>query len=243
MKRTTLLCLSTICTLTASAGADIFIRQQTTTSAGSAKNEQTQTEENRVWIAADKMANIGSSTSMIIRLDKNVAYSINNEKKTYVEIPLSSLATSDMSKEQNEAMEQLPQMFAGMMKMAVSVEPTAETKVIRDWNCTKYIQTVEMAGGKTQSEMWATEDIDVSQDLLKTFAAAFLAQNSAFKQLAADMMKETEKIKGYVVSSSSYTKMMGHESRSTMEVLEVKESDPPEGIYEVPANFKKRRYE
>jgi len=56
-------------------------------------------------------------------------------------------------------------------------------------------------------------------------------------------MRESEKLKGYAVSSTSHTKMMGQESKSTMEVLEMKDGTAPEGTYEIPAKYKKKKYE
>ncbi len=241
MNRSLVMLSSAICIMSTIATADIFMKQQTTTVSG--KKEKTTTEETTVWIAEDKMVSQGTESTMIVRLDKDVAWAIDTKKKTYVEIPLSTLIPTDGSNEQQEAAAALPGMFANMLKMKVTVEPTTETKQIRDWNCTKYNQTVEMTGGKTTSEMWVTEDIKISQDLVKKFSAAFMAQNPGLKQLGAEMMREAEKIKGYVVYTSSQSKMMGQESRSTMEVVEMKEDTAPEGIYEVPAKFKKKKYE
>lgn len=242
MNRSAFLFASVLCFLAVTVSADIHIKQQTTNISGKGKKEKTETEETTVWIASDKMASIGAETSLIIRLDRNVAYSIDHKKRKYVEIPLSILEEGGESEGQQDAAG-LPGMFANMVKMKVTVEPTGETKKIRKWNCTKYNQTVEMMGGKTESEMWATEDIKVSQDLVRKFTSALMAQNPAMKQLGSEMMKEAEKMKGYVVSSSSTSKMMGQEIRTTTEVLEMSEAGAPEGVYEVPKKYKKKKYE
>jgi len=228
--------------VTVSLRADIFIKEQTVTVNGSGNKQKSETEESTYWISGDKLVKQSPSQTTIIRLDKDVAYLIDNKKKSYMEVPLSTLTPSAASGEQ-ESMAGLPAAFANMMKMKVTVEAANESKEIRSWTCNRYNQIVEIAGGKTVTEMWATEDIKVSSELLKKFSASLFAQNPALKEMAGNMMAEAEKIKGFVVSSTASTKIMGQESQTKTDVTEVKESSAPEGVYEIPAKFKKKKWE
>jgi hypothetical protein len=131
----------------------------------------------------------------------------------------------------------MPGMFANMMKMEVTIEPTAETKTINKWSCTKYLQTMKMMGTSTTSEMWATEAVKVDPAIIKKFMASFFLKAQSTKDLAAQLMKEYEKIKGFVVYSVTTSTIMGKETRSTSEVREVKAAAAPSGMYEVPATY------
>jgi hypothetical protein len=125
--------------------------------------------------------------------------------------------------------------------MEVSIEPTKETKTISGWNCTKYLQTVKMMGTSTTSELWATTDVKVDPAMVKAFFSSVYLKNKAMKNVAAQMQKEYEKIKGFVVYSVSTINVMDKESRTTSEMKGMKEAPAPAGTYEVPAKYKQKQ--
>jgi hypothetical protein len=220
------------------AQADMTMTQVQTTQAmnnGKADGDpkiQTSTR----WIAADKMRMDGEDESVLLKVAQDSVYLIDNKKKTYTGISQSQIASA--AGQSQEMPDGMPAMMADMMKMEVTIEPTTETKVINKWNCTKYIQTMKMMGTTTASELWATTDVKVDPAMVKKFSSSLLLKAQSMKKLAAQMQKEYGKVKGFVVYSVSTSTVMGKESRSTMEVREVKESAAPAGTYEVPAKYK-----
>ena len=62
-----------------------------------------------------------ADTAIIVRLDKNVVYYVNNKKKQYSEISLDAinkaLDTAVSAKDQPSSQQEMPAMMAGMMKM------------------------------------------------------------------------------------------------------------------------------
>jgi len=139
-------------------------------------------------------------------------------------------------------MKALPEFMKNMMKMKATVQPTTETKKIKNWDAKKYLQTIEMAMGKTTSEIWATEDIKINKDLYLKFSTALFAMQPGMKDMIDDMMKEMQKIKGFQVLSSSVSDMMGTQIKSTVELQEIREDNPPAGTYDIPAGYKQKKW-
>lgn len=227
-----------LCASVVSLKADVYMSEKHTTISKGKKGDETSSETATYWIAKDKLRRDTPGQSTIVRLDKDLAYIIDHKKKSYQEIPFSSITES-----QAPDMSELPPMIQNMMKMKVTIEPTSETKNVGEWSCTRYNQTIEIAGGKTVSEMWATEDVKVNTELFRKFHTSMFLQQPAMKQIAGNLLKEIEKVKGFVVASNSITKIMGTEVSSNSEVTEVKESDAPEGIYDLPPKYKKKKWE
>jgi hypothetical protein len=193
-----------------------------------------------LWVAADKLRMDGTDASVLLNAGKDSIYLIDNKKKTYTGIDMSVIANG--AGQSAAAPAGMPGMFANMMKMEVTIEPTSETKTINKWTCTKYLQTMKMMGTTTTSELWATEDVKVDPGMIRKFMASFFLKAQSTKDLAAQIMKEYGKIKGFVVFSVSTSTIMGRETRTTSEVREVKEFAAPAGTYEVPAKYTMKKW-
>ena len=168
-----------------------------------------------LWVAADKMRMDGVNESVLLNAGKDSMYLIDNKKKTYMGIDMSVIANGPAK---NDAMPAgMPGMFANMMKMEVTIEPTTETKTINKWACTKYLQTMNMMGTTTTSELWATEDVKVDPGIIKKFMASFFLKAQSTKDLAAQIMKEYGKINGFVVYSVSTTGLHANGIRNLMD--------------------------
>ena len=122
-----------------------------------------------------------------------------------------------------------------MMQPKVTVEETGETQKIKNWNCKKYIMTMEMMGTKSTSEIWATEDIKIDYELYQTLGLSMMPKTPGMEK----MLEEMKKIKGLTVLSTATTSVMGTDVKSTQELLEVSEKSAPAGTYEVPEGYKK----
>jgi hypothetical protein len=223
--------------------ADITMTQVTTTE--SMKNGKADgtpnTEVSTLWISADKMRMDKIDESMLLMAAKDSLYLIDNKKKSYTGISLSQI--TDESVQGQEMPAEMAAMMAKMMKMKVSIKPATETKTINGWKCTKYLQTMDIMGATTASELWATTEIKVDPVMVEKFVSAMYLKSKSMKGLAAQIQKEYGKIKGYVVYSVTTSTVMGSENRTTSEVRQMKQAAPPAGTYDLPAKFKQKKWE
>lgn len=236
-------CAILLLSMPLTAFADLTITQvQTTQSLKKGQPDGAPTiKTSTIWISPDKLCMLGADESTLLLAAKDSLYQINTSKKTYTGMSFSQLTSSPT--QENATPPEVAALMGNMMKMEITIQPTTETKQINTWNCKKYLQTLTMMGTTTTSELWATEDVKIDPTLFKKFNASFFLRSQSTKDLAVQMQKECEKIKGYVVYSVSTSSIMGKESKSTMEVKEIKESAAPAGTYEIPAKFKAKKWE
>ena len=228
--------------------ADVYIKQKRHTDAFEvmgqaqpAKDEITIT-----WMDKDKARiDQGEESSIIILLDKKIMYQIDHTKMAYTEIPFEDLENiitggiekSEITEEEKAEAEKFMKGFAGMMKPEVQITDTGEKKKIKDWKCRKYIAKMKMMMMTSTSEIWATEDIKIDYKLFRTLGNIMMPKQLGLQE----MMKEMEKIKGLPVLSTSISSTMGSEVKSTEELVEVKKTKAPSGIYEIPEGYKKEK--
>lgn len=228
--------------------ADVYIKQKNHTDGFSIMGQTQPPKEDvfEIWMAEEKARmNHGEDITIIVRLDKNVMYMINHEEMKYAEMQIgdvgdilsASLAGSDLSDEEKAQAQKMMQGFAQMMKPRISVTETGETQEIKNWNCKKYIMTMDMMGTKSTQEVWATEDIEIDFELYRALAMSMMSQMPGLE----DMMKEMQKIKGITVLSTGTTSMMGADVKSTQELVEVSEKSAASGTYDIPSGYKKEK--
>lgn len=229
--------------------ADIYIKQKKHTDAYQvmgqtmpAKDEITIT-----WMTKDKARiDQGEDKSMIIRLDKNIMYSLDHTKMTYGEMPLGDISkiiseaiSEEVSEEEKEKTKEMAEFMKGftsaMMQMKATVTDTGEKKKIKGWNCRKYILKMKMPMGASTSEIWATENIKINYELYRKISYAMTSKQPGFQEA----LKEMKKIKGIAVLTISSTDAMGSMVKTTEELLEIKEKSAPRGIYDIPKGYVK----
>ena len=222
------------------ARGDVYMKQKTHTGSFTmmGRTQPEKEETNVVWLGENKVrVDNGNGQSVLLLGDKGLIYVIDNNKKTYMEMPL------DMGKAMDEAMagqgEKNPAaaaMMKGMMGgMSATVTDSGETKRIGAWSCRKYLVAMKMPMGESNSETWATEGIKIDPKPYFTAMYAMMASMPGFQ----DMMKEMQKIKGVVAYQSTTTKMRGSDVTSTMELLECADKGAPAGTYDLPAGYAK----
>jgi hypothetical protein len=231
----------------APARADLYLKQKLHTGSVTVMG-RTQPEKDEVmvfWLGANRSrTDTGDSRSSIFLADKGILYVLDHEKLTYMEMPLDLGETIDQAmagrgEEGGRMAAMMKRMTQGFMgNISVKVTETGETRRIGSWDCRKYLIDIKLAGGETQSEAWATEDIKADARLYFSAANAMMAGQPGF----AEMVKEMQKVKGVIVLQTSKTKMMGSEVVSTTELLEGGEKTPPAGAYEVPSGYKKVKF-
>jgi len=241
--------IALILLLPALVQADIFMKQKTHTD-GMQMMGQTQPPTDQIqtiWMTADKIRSDSEEGTVIMRLDKEIVYFLDNVKKTYSEMPMDMSKMMDdqmkksMEEEGMDADEQQAAMgmMQGMAQMKVTITSTAERKKIGQYNCQKYLMNLETMMGPSTSEMWATEDLEIDDDLYSKFSAAMMGKGGLFGGMMKDMMEEMKKIKGVTVLTVTTMNMMGMSIKSTQELIEYKKGTAPVGYFEIPGGYKK----
>lgn len=227
------------------AYADIYMKQKQHTDAVTMMG-QTQPAKDVIsesWITADKIVMMTEKQKVIMDMDKKTMTMVNHEQKVIANMPMDlskSMGKMDRKEDMSpEAKAQFQQMMSQMMQIEVKVKETNERKKIGKWNCRKYLQTINMAMGTTNSEIWTTEDIKVDEDLYIKYSVGILAQMPGMSQNMDAIAQELKKIKGVQVYSEQTITMMGQAMKSTIEMIEFKEGKAPSDIFELPAEYKK----
>ena len=224
------------------AYGDIYMKQKQHIDAVSMMGQTQPAQDviNESWITSDKVVTMSEKQKVIIDMDKKIITMVNHEQKAIVDMPM------DFSKKMDKKGDMSPEEKAGfqqfmgkMMQMDVKVEETDERKKIGKWNCRKYLQTIKMAIGTTNSEIWATQDIKVDEDLYAKYSVGMLAQMPGMSQNMSAITQELKKIKGVHVYSEQTVTMMGQPMKSSIELIEYKEGKAPSNVFDLPAEYKK----
>ncbi|MBN1481826.1 hypothetical protein EH223_05745 [candidate division KSB1 bacterium] len=224
------------------AHSDIYMKQKQHIDAISAmgQNQPAQDLIVEIWITKTKMMTSNEKQKTVVDLEKQVVTFADHEKKTVTTMPLDfTQMVKNQEKEMSAEDQAAFQQFMGkMMDIKVSVKPTSEKKKIGKWECQKYIQTIEMAMGTMTSEIWATTDIKIDEQLYAKFNAALMAQMPGLSQNVNKIMEETQKIKGVHVLSKQTNEMMGQSFSSSTELIDFKEAAAPAGVFAMPSGYK-----
>ncbi|SDB32142.1 Domain of unknown function [Desulfonatronum thiosulfatophilum] len=195
------------------------------------------------WLSGNKARmNSGTSSSVILRGDKQVMYMLDHDKRAYAEVPMDlSQAMTGMMGDQGgdqQMAQMMAEMMGAMMKINASVRDTGATKTVNDWNCRVYELNMKMPMGNTVSEICATEDIDVDMSVYHKIGHAMMAGQQGFD----DLIKEMEKIKGVSVLTVSKATVMGATIVSREELLEHKKMTPPAGSFDIPEGYTRQDF-
>ncbi|MCP5049205.1 MAG: hypothetical protein GY940_18695 [bacterium] len=210
--------------------ADIFIKTNQHTDAYEAKG-QTQPAKDEVstqWIGKDKYASITPAKTIIVDIAAKKFYILYHGPKAYVEttLPLDILTILP-----DNMKAKLP-----MLKMAARVTPTGQTRKIGAWNCNAYKIEIRMQAGKIEMNTWTTQEVPFdTKTLFKDFLMTVTKE--AMPGLDDNSLAQFAKITGIQVYSANVMNMMGTTIKSTAQVTEITEKDPPPGVYGVPQGY------
>ena len=226
--------------------ADIYMETKTHTDgmAVMGQQQQPQDEIQKVWITKDKIRSESRDETVIVLLKDKKMIVLNHEEKSYMEMPMGKedimeKAMQGKSEEERKEMEGFMQMAKGMTKFEITVTPTTETKKINKWNCKKYNQVVKMGMGPINSEVWATEDLEMDYELFAQYSTAMMAMKPGFSESFDKAVNELKKIKGVPVLTKTTMNMMGMQMNTTQELIEFKKTAAPAGTFEIPKGYTK----
>ena len=226
-----------------SAFADIYMKQKQHTDAVTIMGQTQPAQDliNELWITADKIVVVNAQQKTIMDMDKKTMTMVDHKEKSITEIPMDF--SKGMSKKEDMSTKekaQFQKMMGKMMQMDIKVKETNEKKKIGKWNCRKYLQTTKMAFGTITSEIWATEDIEVDKDLYAEYAVGMLSKMPGMNQNMESIKQEIKKIKGVQVYSEQNSMMMGQTMKSTLELIEFKKENAPDGLFDQPVGYEKK---
>ena len=215
MKKTTL-ALSAALIFSGAANADVFLKQ---TETGPTAPEPT---ARTLWIGKDAVRMESAAVTTIIRLDDKVIYTLVPTEKKAIKTPLDMAA----------------KMLAGMGGMTLTVTPTGETKKIGKWNTRKFIQKMTSPLGGSESEVWATEDIDMDKAALTRLNQALFLSTPAGSAASGSALKaEMAKMKGVPVYAKTTYAMGGNKQVSEVRLVEVGDKPAPTNAYQPPSDY------
>ena len=227
--------------LGSNALGDIYMKQKQHTDPISimGQNQPAQDVISETWITSSKMSVSNPKQKIVIDVAGKVMSMADHEKRTITTIPMDfskMTAGEDMSAEEKA---QFQQFMGNMFKIDLTIEKTNETKKIGKWNCRKYIQIMEMGMGTSTSEIWASPDISIDQDLYAKYTTSMMAQMPGVSQNLDKVMKEMKKIEGVQVKTTQSMDMMGQTIKTSSELLEYKQGNAPASAFTMPTGYKK----
>lgn len=245
-----LLCAIFILAAPSLVSADVYLkyRQHTDPFEVAGQVQPASDSVRETWVGKNKIRNDEGTQTVIMRLDRKLVYFIDNQKKTYSELPMDVQKMAEKAIEQDESMspqekQEAMDFVEGMMKsmsdLSITVEKTDETKKIGNWKCRKYVQTTSTSMGPSVTEVWATRDINLDYELLNRMYAASMTMMPGLRNSIDDITKEMNKIKGVTVYSASVTSAMDTQVKSSQQLLDYADKDAPQGLYEPPADYLK----
>lgn len=210
--------------------ADTYVRTKNHTDPVSfmGQNQPAKDEVSEQWFATGKMATVTPERSLVVDKMAGRFLMIDKADKSYIEAPL----PLDMSK-------LLPAGAASMMammKVTAKVVPTAETKVIGKWKCTRYNVTLTMAMGQMNMVIWASSEVGFDWQKAMDMAEVM----SKMQMLDEASIAEFKKVKGFTIASEMTMSMMGANIKVTSMVEEIAQKPAPKGVFDVPAGFTKK---
>jgi hypothetical protein len=176
----------------------------------------------------------------VIRLDKELIYSIDPEKKTYSELSFSEMKgmRDKIAMMMKKRMENMPpeqrKMLEGKMgdlkerANRYEVSKTGETKSISGFTCTKYI--VKHQGGETET-VWAAGDIGGGMESLRQDMEEFMKKVSTSMGTGKVRTEWYAEIHGFPIQTEN------HGSTRTVTKIEHRSINASE--FEVPAGYTK----
>ena len=217
------------------AWADVCVKEQIHTD-GYYYGGQVSPEENRMretWIGDKKMAVVNEHRIIVFNLNDGVMLFINRDDSTYAETPLPM--------EWISLCDTATAMRVNMFPTDGEFKETGNTKKIDGRECKEYFihSWIPYQGAKyneRESKVWATADVPFDVD---TYAE--LTQHSMkLQNFGDDFRAKFADFKGLPLVVESDIILKGSSYMSSETVIEIKEADPPTGVYDPPAGFTKK---
>jgi hypothetical protein len=215
--------------------ADVYIKQKSHTDGYyyGGINRPAVDFTNELWLGNGKIAFVTENSITIIDKEKNLASIIDKTTKTYVETPL----PIDLSKLG-------PERVAAVIKeirFKGTVKETAKTRTIGKRMCKEYaMNTYRVYQGNRSNELdttlWASNDLPFDMNKYRDLVFNIYR----WRNYSDELIEEMKKIDGFRITAESLFYPKGFSVKTTTEVTEISQKEPPPGIYSVPQGFTKK---
>ncbi|NIO02190.1 MAG: DUF4412 domain-containing protein [Candidatus Latescibacteria bacterium] len=224
-----------LCIAAPLAQADTFIKQKSHTDGYyyGGVNTPAVDRDIEIWIGDGKISYIHEHRKVVLDLNKNTLLFINRDDSTYAETAL-PLDWTNILSEQDAARVQ-------MFQTDGLVEDTGKTRKINGRKCRCYdVSSWIMYEGTKYNErdvkIWVTTDVPFDLNMYDEMTPHLLRLQNYKDQFA----KQLETVKGFSIASDEDVVIKGFTIKSTDEVLEIKEKEPPADAYSAPEGFTKK---
>ena len=229
--RSKLICCALALLAAGSARADTKIVQQSHQDAFTMMG-QTQPAvdtERVVWIGQDRLRMDEAGATFIVRLDKNTMFIVDHGERTVsaVDLPI------DLSKLLPEG---VAEQVLPMLQLDVKITPTDETKMVGPWKARRYNVTMTSSMVTVVNTLWATTEVEVDRDAYYRLFHQIISLQPGMEEV----LDTLRTIDGFAVEEASVTRMTmagDAEMRSHDVTVSVDTLDPPDGIYDPPADY------
>lgn len=221
------------------------------TTSGGVLGDKTRTEK-MYYIPKKFKSESEDGNAMILRLDKQVLYSVNGKEKTYWEMTFEEMEAmmkksgakmDDAMAKMQKKLESMPEaqrkMVEKMMKgripskesddSNIEVTNTGEKKSISGYSCTKYVMKQD---GKELMTIWATKDAKPFEEMRKDFEEFQKRMMAMNPMMMKGIVAKMSTIDGFPVETE-LGKGMKHV------VTKIEKRSTPASAFEIPAGYTK----
>jgi hypothetical protein len=249
---------SSIAVIIAAAASPLLAQELTITAKTTSDNNPPETTTS--YISPDHVRmGAGKGTETILDPKAAQMVTLDNKKKTYYVTTKEDLdkAAAKMKERMNspemkkmeqemknlppEQRKQMEAMMGGLMG-SFDVKKTGPSRKIAGYGC----ETWEITMGQVSTtEECLSSELQLplqAWQMYRSWSDSLKAMMAAMGPMAKNMEQMQEKfkeLKGYPMASDSKVNIMGHSSRTTSEVIEVKKGPIPASVWEIPAGYKK----
>lgn len=222
--------------LTATATADVLLTRKIHTDEVATPNgtrpakDDTQT----IWVGKDRVRLDAGPMAYIVRIDKRKLYLLNASDQTFSALDLPVNLASYVPPEDLDKFEQ----GKARLNISATVFPTGEVERLNGWATSKFKVQVTSLGTSSDEIFWTTKDIEIDW-------ATYWEAQRAVRSLQLNpesMLEQLRKIDGVTVKAErTRTTPMGKE-HSVEELVSAERKEAPEGLYDVPADYKEKPF-
>jgi len=219
----------------ASSPADVRIKEVTHSdkmSWGDVKDSEFLTS-NTIWVGDNRIVFKEKKRTLILDREKSVFYYIIPRARMYVETPIP--VDISMILPEDEMWERKSRGSSG------TVEPTGDSKEFLgreslEYKITSWFYTGDTRKGEREFSVWATTDVPFDLDLYQSMLEILRKihnRDEAYRE-------ELRKMKGLQMYLEYSEGWWFSGKKIITEIIEIKETTPPEGIYEVPEGYTRK---
>ncbi len=189
--------------------------------------------ERELWIGDGRIASISDDNHLIFDFPGNKITIIQLRDSSYVEADLPLDMTKIVSPEMVQRMAMFP--TTGEVK-ALDEKKKIEGRECDCYMVVSWIDYMNTRFRETERTSWFTTDLPFDIDILESYHDAVYRMNN----FSNEYIEARKAVKGLEIFSESVQYSEGQANKSTAQVIEIEEKDPPGNIYTIPDGFVKK---